>query len=110
MIRLSRDTLFVQPIPEHLAKHATAGNGAKLHHLVYRKSTDVNDCQTKAGHLTALYHRSTRCCFDEGQLVTLFSSPPFPLFSTQCINGRQKNVKKTYENGVLHPLKDVGIM
>lgn len=75
MIRLSRDTLFVQPIPEHLAKHATAGNGAKLH-LVYRKSTDVNDCQTKAGHLTALYYRSTRCCFDEGQLVTPFSSPP----------------------------------
>lgn len=75
MIRLSRDTLFVQPIPEHLAKHATAGNGAKLH-LVYRKSTDVNDSQTKAGHLTALYHRSARCCFDEGQLVTPFSSPP----------------------------------
>lgn len=109
MIRLSRDTLFVQPIPEHLAKHATAGNGAKLH-LVYRKSRYVNDCQTKAGHLTTLYHRSTRCCFYEGQLVTLFSPPPpLPLFSPHCINGRQKNVRKTYENGVLHPLKDVGI-
>lgn len=83
MIRLSRDTLFVQPIPEHLAKHATAGNGAKLH-LVYRKSTDVNDCQTKAGHLTALYHRSTRCCFDEGQFSysILFPPPPPTVFYT----------------------------
>lgn len=48
MIRLSRDTLFIQPIPDHLAKHVITGNGAKLH-LVHRKSTDVNDCQSKTG-------------------------------------------------------------
>ena len=71
MIRLSHDTIYVQPIPDHLAKHVTTGNGAKLH-LVYRKSTDVNDCQSKAGIANLL---------DEGQLVTPPPPPPhLPMF------------------------------
>lgn len=49
MIRLSRDTLFVHPLPEHLAKHVTTtGSGGKPH-LVYRKSAEQVPCQTKAG-------------------------------------------------------------
>ncbi len=49
MIRSSRDTLFVHPLPDHLSRHVTtAGNGGKAH-LVYKKSMEPAHCQTKTG-------------------------------------------------------------
>ncbi|KAL9986862.1 hypothetical protein ACROYT_G001068 [Oculina patagonica] len=56
MIRSSRDTLFVHPLPDHLSRHVTtAGNGGKAH-LVYKKSMEPAHCQTKTASplLTAL--------------------------------------------------------
>ncbi|KAL9986875.1 hypothetical protein ACROYT_G001084 [Oculina patagonica] len=47
MIKLSSETLFVHPLPDHLAKHVTTGSGAKPH-LVYRKSAEPLHCETKA--------------------------------------------------------------
>ncbi|XP_078372204.1 A disintegrin and metalloproteinase with thrombospondin motifs 6-like isoform X1 [Oculina patagonica] len=48
MIKLSSETLFVHPLPDHLAQHVTTGSGAKPH-LVYRKSAIPLNCGTKAG-------------------------------------------------------------
>lgn len=49
MIKLSRDTLFVDPLPDHLAKHVTRGSGGAKSHLVYRKSKLSSQCHTKVG-------------------------------------------------------------
>ncbi|KAL9986871.1 hypothetical protein ACROYT_G001079 [Oculina patagonica] len=48
MIKLSSQTLFVYPLPDHLAKHVTTGSGAKPH-LVYRKSAEPLHCETESG-------------------------------------------------------------
>lgn len=45
MIRLSSDTLFVHPIPDHLVKHVTDRKGTTPH-LVYRKPSSQANCQT----------------------------------------------------------------
>ena len=45
MIRLSRDTLFVHPIPDHLAQHVTTRSGAQPH-LVYRIPLNPLHCKT----------------------------------------------------------------
>lgn len=42
MVKTSRDTLFVHPLPEHLAKHVTSGDDATPH-LVYRRSFREDD-------------------------------------------------------------------
>ena len=48
MIKLSRDTLYVHPLPDHVAKHVTGGSGGAKTHLVYRKSKVSSQCHTKA--------------------------------------------------------------
>jgi len=50
MIRLSDDTLFVHPLPNHLKNHVTAKSGAKPH-LVYRKSAKQIKCHSNKGTL-----------------------------------------------------------
>lgn len=50
MIRLSDDTLFVHPLPNHLKNHVTTKSGAKPH-LVYRKSAKQIKCQSNTGTL-----------------------------------------------------------
>ena len=42
MVKTSRDTLFVHPLPEHLAKHLTSGDDYTPH-LVYRRSFREDD-------------------------------------------------------------------
>ena len=42
MVKTSRDTLFVHPLPEHLAKHVTSNDDATPH-LVYRRSLREDD-------------------------------------------------------------------
>ena len=42
MVKTSRDTLFVHPLPAHLAKHVTS-NDDVTPHLVYRQSLNKED-------------------------------------------------------------------
>ena len=65
MIKLSNDTLYVHPLPDHLAKHVTSGSGGAKTHLVYRKSKVSSQCQTKVGKrkcFETLMHIYRECC------------------------------------------------
>ena len=42
MVKTSQDTLFVHPLPGHLAKHVTSNDDATPH-LVYRRSFREDD-------------------------------------------------------------------
>lgn len=59
MVKTSRDTLFVHPLPEHLAKHVTSSDGATPH-LVYRRSFREDDVSYKDD---ALYPESEGATF-----------------------------------------------
>ena len=45
MLRLSRDTFFIHPVPDHLTKHVTIQSKAKPH-LIYKKSSNLPICQS----------------------------------------------------------------
>ena len=60
MIKLSRDTLYVHPLPDHLAKHVTSGRGGAKSHLVYRKSKVSSQCHTKVGERKGLSYKSIK--------------------------------------------------
>ena len=45
-MKTSRDTLFVHPLPAHLAKHVTSSEDA-IPHLVYRRSLKEDDVLLK---------------------------------------------------------------
>lgn len=64
MIKLSRDTLYVHPLPDHLAKHVTRGSGGAKTHLVYRKSKVSSQCHTKVGKRKALSYKLYQKCFE----------------------------------------------
>ena len=57
MIKLSRDTLYVHPLPDHLAKHVTSGSGGAKTHLVYRKSKVLSQYHTKVGKRKGLSYK-----------------------------------------------------
>lgn len=42
MVKTSRETLFVHPVPSHLAKHVTSNDDATPH-IVYRGSYTEDD-------------------------------------------------------------------
>ncbi|KAK2559265.1 A disintegrin and metalloproteinase with thrombospondin motifs 6 [Acropora cervicornis] len=43
MLRLSRDTFFIHPVPDHLTKHVTTQSKP---HLIYKKSSSLPICQS----------------------------------------------------------------
>ena len=51
MIKLSNDTLFIHPLPTHLAKRAVPSDENATPHLIYKKSLQIEiDAQrTKRG-------------------------------------------------------------
>ena len=57
MIKLSRDTLYIHPLPDHLARHVTSGSGGAKTHLVYRKSKVLSQCHTKVGKRKGLSYK-----------------------------------------------------
>ena len=57
MIKLSRDTMYIHPLPDHLAKHVTSGRGGAKTHLVYKKSKVSFQCHTKVGKRKGLSYK-----------------------------------------------------
>lgn len=75
MVKTSRDTLFVHPLPAHLAKHLPS-NGDATPHLIHRRSSNQNRAgynrETTKGYLCI---HSSACSFNFLR-ATLSSSFP----------------------------------
>ena len=56
LVKTSRDTLFLHPLPPHLAKHVTSSKDATPH-LVYRRSFEDSDawCNIKSGKNQSIF-------------------------------------------------------
>lgn len=73
MVKTSRETLFVHPLPAHLAKHLPS-NGDATPHLIHRRSSNQNRAgynrETTKGY--PCIHSSSSCSFNF--LLTTLSS------------------------------------
>ena len=70
LVKTSRDTLFLHPLPQHLAKHVTSSKDATPH-LVYRRSFEDSDvwCNIKSGKINQFF----KICFFLRLLFFVFS-------------------------------------
>lgn len=66
MLKLSSDTLFIHPLPTHLAKRAAPNGQKATPHLIYKRSLQihVDDQRTKTGR----NHISIWCVWEMGIL------------------------------------------
>lgn len=80
MVKTSRDTLFVHPLPEHLAKHVTSGDDATPH-LVYRRSLREDDISYNKDVLKPESEDEEKSRFGRS-LYTEDSLIPVPKFKT----------------------------
>ncbi|KAM7451841.1 metalloendopeptidase [Porites harrisoni] len=98
LVKTSRDTLFLHPLPPHLAKHVTSSKDATPH-LVYRRSFEDSDawCNIKSDEADI---RSKRFLETEDSLPVRASTPVYKTLKVALLYPSPLRVK--YSSGSLY--------
>lgn len=98
IVKTSRDTLFVHPLPAHLAKHVTSSEDA-IPHLVYRRSLKEDDVLLKNDFL----HLDEEDGENNRLKRSMMSEDPVPKFKTLKVALLcPRSLENKYSQGNLH--------